>query len=363
VARELGIPAIVGVARAVEASELAAGGEIDGDRGEFRLGRPAAAVTASRAAGRMDLTGAPVTLMANVGSEAGAVTAARRGAHGIGLFRTEFLFLAGSAPVPAAEQARVYAAACEAMSPHLVVIRTLDAGSDKPLPYLPSAAEPNPALGRRGARLWLDAGELWRPQVEALAATAARWSNLRVMLPMVAAREEMEVARERFAAAASRSGGAVPPLGMMVEIPAVAVALEAFRGVADFISLGTNDLTQYAVAADRELEWGAHLSECNPGVLRLIAAALRSAARLGIPAGVCGEFAGRPEGAVFLAGAGASSLSMTADALPRVASVLRSFGAERCREAAEAALAADTAAAASAALRDLLSQAGADQPG
>jgi phosphoenolpyruvate-protein kinase (PTS system EI component) len=234
-----------------------------------------------------------------------------------------------------------------------VVIRTLDAGSDKPLPYLRGAAEPNPALGRRGARLWLEHEELWRPQVRALVRVAAGNPNLEVMLPMVAAREEMLIARRRFAAEARRLGVRVPRLGMMVEVPAVAAALDAFAGAAEFISLGTNDLTQYTVAADRELEWDQRLGEFNPGVLRLIALAAWSARRLGMEVAVCGELAGRPEGALFLAGVGVESLSMTADALPRVAELLGRVGVERARAAAHAALEERTAARALARLRAL----------
>src|SRR5207245_8286990 len=137
-----------------------------------------------------------------------------------------------------------YASACATMTPHPVVVRTLDAGSDKSLPYMPVAREPNPALGRRGVRLWLANEELRDTQVRALARTAARHQNLWVMVPMVAAPEEMRQVRALFEVEGGR-GAPPPPLGMMVELPAAAVGLERFAGLVDFVSIGTNDLVQY----------------------------------------------------------------------------------------------------------------------
>ncbi|HVD00112.1 MAG TPA: putative PEP-binding protein [Candidatus Dormibacteraeota bacterium] len=356
VARELGIPAVVSAAGIMEACADWEAAEVDGSSGEVRRAAGAEVQARRTHHAPLELGALPVRLMANVGSRDGAHTAVLQGAQGIGLFRTEFMFLAVSEPLAEAEQEAVYADACRVMSPHPVVIRTLDAGSDKPLAYLPVESEPNPALGRRGARLWLEREELWRPQVRALARVAADCPNLEVMLPMVAAREEMLAARRRFAAEAKRVGGRVPRLGMMVEVPAVAAALDAFEGVAAFISLGTNDLTQYTVAADRELDWDARLSEFNPGVLSLIALAASSAGRLGMEVAVCGEMAGRPEGALFLAGVGVEALSMTADALTVVAGVLRRIGIERCRAAARDALGKRTAAGALTVLRSALAE-------
>jgi phosphoenolpyruvate-protein kinase (PTS system EI component) len=289
--------------------------------------------------------------MANVGSAQAAQLAAARGAAGIGLFRTELLFLGREGPPAEERQAEEYATACRTMAPHPVVVRTLDAGSDKALSYLPAEHEANPALGRRGIRLWLAHEGLHRPQIRALLRVAAEHPNLRVMLPMIGARDEVLAARRLFEREARRRRLRLPPLGMMVELPAVAVDLDAFSGVVDFVSLGTNDLTQYALGADRELDLGPGLSELNPGVLRLISGCVHSAARLGLDAGVCGEMAGTPEGAVFLAGIGATSLSMSANSLERVLRTLTRFGIERCREVSAAALAAPDAAAARRALR------------
>jgi phosphoenolpyruvate-protein kinase (PTS system EI component) len=325
---------------------------VDGGSGEVRM--LAAGVAASRgrrSTRRLRVEQAPVRLMANAGSAQAALLAAERGAAGIGLFRTELLFLGRDGPPAEERQAEEYAAACRAMAPHPVVVRTLDAGSDKALPYLPAEHETNPALGRRGIRLWLAHEELHRPQVRALLRVAGECPNLRVMLPMVGARAEVQAARRLFEREARGRRLALPPLGMMVELPAAAMDLDAFSGLAEFVSIGTNDLTQYALGADRELDLGPELTELNPGVLRLIAACVDSAARLGMEAGVCGEMAGTPAGAVFLAGAGATSLSMSTASLERVLRTLTRFGIDRCREASRAALAAPHSAAARRALR------------
>jgi phosphotransferase system enzyme I (PtsI) len=288
--------------------------------------------------------------MANAGSVAAVRAAAEQRLRGVGLFRTEFLFLARSAPPDEDEQAEAYGAACAAMAPHPVVVRTLDAGSDKRLPYLPAAAEPNPALGRRGVRLWLANAELRDTQVRALARTATLHQNLWVMVPMVAAPEEMKQVRDLFAAESGRSGP-TPPLGMMVELPATALALDGFAGLIDFVSVGTNDLVQYALGADRELEWPSYLAEFNPGALRLIAQAVRAGRRLEVKVGVCGELAGKPEGAVFLVGLGVDSLSLGAASAMDVLQALQRAGVHRCQEAARSALEAQDAAEALGVLR------------
>jgi phosphoenolpyruvate-protein phosphotransferase (PTS system enzyme I) len=356
VARELGIPAVVGAAGAVAAarSSGAAGAQVDGEAGTVAWLGPGelAGVARIGAAAALDLDAAPVPVMANAGSVAAVRAAAALGLRGIGLFRTEFLFLSRPAAPSEEEQAQAYAAACEAMGPHPVIVRTLDAGSDKRLPYAPAPAEPNPALGRRGVRLWLASPDLRDAQVRALVRAGVAHRNLWVMVPMVAGREEMEQARRSFEEEARRAGAPLPPLGMMVELPAAAMALEGFRGLAEFVSVGTNDLAQYALGADRELEWPQHLSELNPGCLRLIAEAVRAAHRLGIKAGVCGELAGRAEGAVFLTGVGADSLSLSAGSAGAVLEGLRLAGPEGCRQAAEGALEAADAAQAGALLRE-----------
>jgi phosphoenolpyruvate-protein phosphotransferase (PTS system enzyme I) len=352
VARELGIPGVVGAEGLLAAARGARAAELDGSSGVVRLmDAEVAAEARPRAVTRLAVDRAPLRLMANVGSAQAARLAAERGAAGIGLFRTELLFLGGQGPPSEEQQAEEYAAACGALAPHPVVVRTLDAGSDKALPYLQLDPEANPALGRRGIRLWLAHAGLYEPQVRALVRVAGEHPNLRVMLPMVAARDEVEAARRLFEEEARRRRLSPPPLGMMVELPAAAMALETFEGLVEFISLGTNDLTQYALGADRELHWGPGLNEFNPGVLRLIASCLESAARLHLEGGVCGEMAGSVEGALFLCGAGATSLSMGVESLGGVLRALERAGLEGAREAARAALATPDAVAARGALR------------
>ena len=348
VARELGIPAVVGAAGALAAARRAAatGALVDGTAGTVSWLGPEELLKEDSGAGRelvaLDLDAAPVPIMANAGSVAAVRAAADLRLQGVGLFRTEFLFLSRPDPPGEEEQAETYEVACALMAPYPVVVRTLDAGSDKRLPYLPVAGEPNPALGRRGVRLWLANEGLRDPQVRALARTAADHENLWVMVPMVGAPEEMREVRDLFEDAGRRRGR-TPPLGMMVELPATAVALDRFGGLIDFVSIGTNDLVQYALGADRELEWPPYLSEFNPGALRLIAEAVRSAHRVDVKVGVCGELAGRPEGAVFLVGLGVDSLSLGAASAGPVVRALSRTGVEGCREAARAALEAGSA--------------------
>lgn len=357
VARELGIPAVVGVPGVLDLASGAKAATIDGDSGEVVL-----LASSSEAAQQAATTPSKlpeldfVELMGNAGSLAAVNSAVLKGARGVGLFRTEFLFLGRDTPVSEEDQLLTYEAACAACPEDRVVVRTLDIGSDKQPSYLPSPHhEPNPALGQRGIRLWLSHEELWRPQVRALVAAGRRWKNLNVMLPMVAAREEMVHARRLFEQEAERQATEAPRLGMMVELPAVAASLEAFSGLVDFVSLGTNDLTQYAVGADRELDWDPHLGEFNPGVLRLLAGAIRGAGRINVGAGVCGEMAGSPEGAVFLVGVGATSLSMSAGSLPRVAQALAALGLKGCEKLALEALDAQDADSARAALSTVAS--------
>ena len=354
VARELGIPLIVAAPGALDAARRSAAAMVDGGTGEVAWMEVAVPAGAAPEGEHRPLPATPIPLTANAGSLAAVNAAARAGLAGVGLFRTEMLFMGRPEPPGEDEQLAQYVAICRAIAPHEVVVRTLDVGSDKNLRYLGQASEPNPALGRRGVRLWLQERSLSDPQSRALVRAAAASPNLSVMVPMVAAREEMEEVRRRFASAAADLGLTEPRLGMMVELPAAALGLAGFMGLVDFVSIGTNDLAQYALAADREGSWQDHLTELNPGVLRLIAEAIAGARRLGIRAGVCGELASRPEGAVFLCGAGAASLSVTTGAAVEVAEALAAAGLRQSRAAARAALAApDTGTARDALLRAL----------
>lgn len=343
VARELGVPAVLGAAGAVVASASARSATIDGGTGTVRFSDAPLTSTAGGTGAIAAPAAAWLPLLANAGSVEAVEAAAARGAQGVGLLRTELFYLGRPTAPTEEEQLTTLRKVCTAMSPRPVTVRTFDGGSDKVIPFLTPRRELNPALGARGVRLWLANPELAAVQARALLRAGAEHGNLLVMLPMVAALQEVEAARALFEREAGALDLPLPPLGIMVETPAAAASLPAFGGVIDFVSLGTNDLAQYVAAADRELSWREELREWNPGTLRLIQRALADARSLGIDAGACGELAGSPAGAVLLAGLGATSLSMNTGSLPAVAESLRSMGPAGCVDAAEAALGERTA--------------------
>ncbi|MBB5639553.1 phosphoenolpyruvate--protein phosphotransferase [Cryobacterium roopkundense] len=286
--------------------------------------------------------GTPIPLLANLGSADGADAAAALGAEGVGLFRTEFLFL-DAATAPTVEQQRVeYERMLRAFPGKKVVVRALDAGADKPLAFLNDAREENPALGLRGLRALRASEQILRDQLDALAqANAATDAELWVMAPMVATVEET-----RYFVALARERG-LKTAGVMVEIPSAALLADRLLRHADFASIGTNDLTQYTLAADRMLgSVAAFQDPWNPAVLRLVAEVGAAGAALGKPVGVCGEAAADPLLAVVLVGLGATSLSMSASALADVRATLGDFTSDQARRLAALALAADDAASA-----------------
>ncbi|PRB07678.1 phosphoenolpyruvate--protein phosphotransferase [Microbacterium sp. MYb64] len=344
-ARALGIPAVVGAAGAV-GIEPGTTVLVDGEAGTVRLDPPAgedvaavAQVPAFDGTGLL-ADGTAIPLLANVGGAADAVAAAAARAQGIGLFRTEFCFLDRAEEPTAAEQVAAYRGVFAPFSGRKVVVRTLDAGSDKPLPFATAADEENPALGVRGLRVSAAHPALLAHQLAAIAAAgAAESAQLEVMAPMVATVEE---ARD-FAGACREAG--IARTGIMIETPAAALMAAELFAVVDFVSLGTNDLTQYTMAADRlSAPLGALNDPWQPAVLRLIAAVGEAGRSAGKPVGVCGEAGGDPALAPVLVGLGVTSLSMTVRSLDRVSARLRTVTAEDCRRAAAAALGAATAA-------------------
>jgi phosphotransferase system enzyme I (PtsI) len=282
--------------------------------------------------------GHAVQLLANVADPAGAAAAAAAGAEGVGLFRTEFCFLGRTEEPSVEEQVTAYRQVLAAFPGRKVVLRTLDAGADKPLPFVTAAGEPNPALGVRGLRTSVRYPEVLDRQLAAVAeAGRAESAELWVMAPMVATPDEAQQFVERCAA------HGLTQAGVMVEVPAAALCAAAVLEHARFASLGTNDLTQYTMAADRELADLAALSTpWQPAVLALVAATCRGGAATDRPVGVCGEAAADPGLAPVLVGLGVTSLSMTPRALADVAAVLAGTTLEQCRAAAELALAART---------------------
>ena len=284
-----------------------------------------------------------ILLLANIGSEAEAEAARQWGAEGVGLLRTEFLFASASTLPGEEEQRRRYAGVFRAFlgdahdtrrqgSPF--VVRTLDAGADKPMPSLASvigeAVEANPQLGVRGIRIHLAHQQLLEQQLGALLRAAAETGiELHIMFPMITTVEELTAARAIFDRVYRRlqeQGLALPaqvPLGIMVEVPAAALMAPELAGLADFFSIGSNDLSQYTLAVDRTNAALADLySPMQPAVLRLIAQVARAARGAGKPVAVCGEMAGNPRLAPLLVALGVDELSMTPTALAAVRSEL-----------------------------------------
>lgn len=367
IARQLGIPCVVaaGGLTAVEDGTrvLVDGGagtvEVDPDERAASEAAGADRQMRDKAAGwtgpAVLADGHPVDLLANVQDGHGAENAAAGPAGGIGLFRTELAFLDRPSEPTVDEQAELYARVLGAFPDSKVVTRTLDAGSDKPLAFAGMAEEENPALGVRGIRVdLLDRGLVDR-QLDALAEAGRRVGGAHsapwVMAPMIATVDEARDFAERC-----RERGLTP--GIMVEVPSVAVAVDRFLPHVDFLSIGTNDLTQYVMAADRMSSDLAALTDpWQPAVLRLIHSVAHAAGAAGdapggrtVPVGVCGEAAADPHLAMVLLGLGVSSLSVATAALPFVGAALTEVTLERCRELAALALDCDTAREARAAV-------------
>ncbi len=358
-ARAMGVPAVVGCAGAMRVPEGAVV-LVDGDTGRVRVaptpaelaqtGRRVAYGPATHRPGRT-ADGRPVALLANIGSLRDLPAAVGCGAEGVGLLRTEFLYLGRRARPRVSEQREAYRAVLDAFPEGQVVVRTLDAGADKPLAFLPPAGhEPNPALGVRGVRAYSVHPEILTEQLTAIAeAAAGTTARLGVMAPMVTTVEEAE----RFVRACHDAG--LPTAGVMIEVPAAALRARDLAEVADFFSIGTNDLVQFTFAADREVG-SLHSIEdpWHPALLDLVALVAEAAARAGRQCCVCGEAAADPALACVFAGLGVTALSMAPAALGAVRRALAGHTLDRCRAAAAAARAATTAKAARTAARALL---------
>jgi phosphotransferase system enzyme I (PtsI) len=302
--------------------------------------------------------GTPVPLLANLGNPDGALDAVALGAEGVGLFRTEFLFLSSSSAPTIEQQRESYTKLLSAFPGKKVVVRVLDAGADKPLPFLNDAHEENPALGLRGLRALRASEDILREQLTALAeANEATKQNeggpadLWVMAPMVATVEETE-----YFTAMCRDYG-IRTAGVMIEVPSSALLADRILEPADFASIGTNDLTQYTLAADRLLGSVASFQDpWHPAVLRLIREVGDAGRMHGKPVGICGEAAADPLLAIVLVGLGATSLSMAPTALADVRASLLQHSLDDARVIAGAALAASDAASAREAARVAASQ-------
>jgi len=351
IARQLGIPCVVAVAGL---DPVAAGTMVlvDGTLGTVTVSPDhatagEAVATAQREAERAAHWSGPgatadghaVSILVNVQDGAAARSARETPAEGVGLFRTELCFLNRETEPSVEEQADIYAQVLEAFSGRKVVIRTLDAGSDKPLKFVGHAEEANPALGVRGIRIAVGNPGLLDRQLTAIAGAAQRTGTAPwVMAPMIATAEEAE----SFAAQA-RSHGLTA--GVMIEVPAAALLADRILQHVDFLSIGTNDLAQYTMAADRMSAELATLTDpWQPAVLALVAMAVRAGAAAGKPVGVCGEAAADPLLACVLTGLGVTSLSAAAAAIQGVGAKLAQVTLQQCLRAADAVLGTATAA-------------------
>ncbi|GIG53522.1 phosphoenolpyruvate--protein phosphotransferase [Demequina activiva] len=357
-AAQMAIPAVV---KLPEASELADGRivMIDGDAGAVHLDPSPATVTEHRERGARraralehatgpgsTLDGKQVKLLANIGGVDDAVAAGAADVEGVGLFRTEFVFLSSPTAPTVDDQAEIYRQVFEPFEGRRVVVRTLDAGADKPLAFADLGAEENPALGRRGLRLSAERPDLLDAQLEALSVAAGQTgADVWVMAPMVADAQEAAWFARRV-----RENG-LPTVGVMIEIPAAALRAGHVMAEVDFGSLGTNDLAQYTMAADRmQGELAELLDPWQPAVLDVVASAAEGAGRNGKPMGVCGESAGDPLMALVLAGLGCSSLSMAPSRVAMVRFALSRHTFAQCVRLAHLARSARTPADARAAV-------------
>ena len=354
VARSLGLPAVVrceGVLTLHDGVMVAVDGatgqvEVDPDsatvreRREREIGRRAA-IARSAGPGRT-ADGHAVALLANIGSAGDLTGEGGAGAEGVGLFRTELLYLDRATAPTLAEQVVTYTEVFAAAAGRRMVIRTLDAGADKPLPFVHHDVEPNPALGVRGLRLAWRHPDVLDTQLAAIAEAArATGADAWVMAPMVATAAEAADFVGRCRAVG------LPRAGVMVEIPAAALRAAALVQVVDFLSIGTNDLSQYTFAADRQCgELAELLDPWQPVLLQLIDACAVAGREAGRPVGVCGEAAADPALSLVLVGLGITSLSMSPRSIPAVREALSAHTLAECRALAEAALAAPDAMAA-----------------
>jgi len=375
-ARAYGIPAVVGIWGLPEAMEAAVGAAsdagtvvaLDGATGEvvldpdaatlarFEQARVAAGDAAARALAEAALPavtrdGLDVTLLANIGGPGESARAVELGARGVGLFRTEFLFLERTAPPSEEEQLTAYRAVVEAFAPHPVTIRLLDVGGDKPIPYLPIAPEANPFLGVRALRLAWDQPGIFLTQLRAAmrAAVGTPPGTVGVMAPMIADARDADLllrlaaeARESLVVAGVAHGELA--LGVMLEIPAAILVGDTYLARLAFASIGTNDLLQYTAAVDRGNRALARYQESlHPAVLRLVRQAVEECDAAGASLSVCGEMGGDAVAALALVGLGVRKLSMAASSLAGVRRAIRSADTAALDEAARIALAGPTA--------------------
>lgn len=369
-AAAMGVPALVAVGAALDRVDNGVLVVLDAD-GRQLIANPSAArqagaqsAVAARERRRADARalalddcrtadGARIEVFANLGDAAEAAPAVAGGAEGCGLLRTEFLFLERETAPTEDEQLAQYQTIADALDGRPLIIRTLDAGGDKPLPYLPMPHEENPALGLRGVRSGLHRPDILLTQLRAICRVRSKGA-VAVMLPMIASVAEVRQVRAMLDVAVAETGGRAPVLGVMIETPAAAMTVDRLAPAIDFISIGTNDLTQYALAMDRQnAALAAQLDSLHPAVLRLIAQASGSAAELKW-IGVCGGLASDVLAAPILIGLGVRELSATPSMVAEIKAVVRNLTLSDCTRLAAEALAQDSAEAVRALAADRL---------
>lgn len=360
-ARSLGIPAIAGIeARALDIPE---GTKVIlfGGRGQLKVSPSENLVEAvqetqkKREARRkkhleraqehaLTSDGHRVDVAVNVGGVTEAQDSIGLGAEGVGLLRSEFLFLERSFAPTEDEQFETYSAVAKAMGPDRpVVIRTLDVGGDKPLPYLPIPLEENPFLGQRGIRVLLNRPDVFRPQVRAIL-RASEFAKVHIMFPMITTVAEFRAAKGVVREEEKKLGLGPIPVGLMIEVPAAALCAEILAKEADFFSIGTNDLTQYTLAMDRgHPQLAARIDGLSPAVLRLIKMTVDAAKGKDCWVGVCGGIAGEPQAVPILVGLGVDELSVGLPLIPAVKARIREYSLAECQELAARALAMEDA--------------------
>ena len=357
-ARSMGIPAVVGAGEKLDPIEDGMELLIDGAAGEL-IAQPdeetlvqfaekkakdderRAMLAAFRDRPGETSDGRRIIIEGNIGTPGDAVRVMELGGEGVGLFRSEFLFMDRPDLPSEEEQFQAYKKAVETMDGRPVIIRTLDIGGDKEVPALDLEKEQNPFLGYRAIRICLDRTDLFLVQLRALL-RAARYGDLRIMFPMISSVDELRNAKQVLREASDlldAEGVDYNPnvkVGIMVEIPVAAVCADVLAQEADFFSIGTNDLIQYSCAVDRINEKISYLYRpLHPGVLRLIAMTAKAANENGIECGVCGEMAGTPGMASVLCGLGVTNLSMSASAMPAAKADLAAHSYAECRELAQ----------------------------
>lgn len=360
-ARSLDIPAVVGIE--TQALNIADGTQLilDGSRGTLRINPTLDEVNSIRhlqqrqaeqracdlesaAQPACTADGHRVEVVANIGGLSDAEKGIEKGAEGVGLLRSEFLFLQREDAPGEAEQADAYISIARAVGHNNpLVIRTLDVGGDKPLAYMPMPSEENPFLGIRGVRLTLAQPEIMRSQLRAIL-RAAPYAKLCIMFPMIATLDELRECKAMVEE--ERRALNVPPvqIGIMIEVPSAAIMAEQFAREVDFFSIGTNDLTQYVLAMDRNHPGvGRQADALNPAVLQLMASTVRAAHQHGKWVGVCGGLASDPLAVPVLVGMGIDELSVSVPSIPEIKALVRKFSKVECEELAREVLMLSTA--------------------